>query len=53
MPSKFFGNRFDKKPNKQTDKTSDSKMKSKAKNQNNRAKSQELERLEEEDSINF
>ena len=30
MPSKFFGNRFDKKPNKQTDKTSDGKMKIKS-----------------------
>ena len=45
MPSKFFGNRFDKKPNKQTDKTSESKMKSKAKNQNNRAKSSGIRKV--------
>ena len=45
MPSKFFGNRFDKKANKQTDKTSDSKMKSKAKNQNNRAKSSGIRKV--------
>ena len=45
MPSKFFGNRFDKKPKKQTDKTSDSKIKSKAKNQNNKGKSSGIRKV--------
>ena len=39
MPSKFFGNRFDKKSNNKGKNSNDKSAKNKAQNQNNRAKS--------------
>ena len=39
MPSKFFGNRFDKQSNAKGKKSSDKSLNNKAQNQNNRAKS--------------